>query len=136
MKITVLGGPAMGLCAAVELAGRGEKVMLQDPVAEPGPHHCSWWAGGSWPRFARGKPRLNPFSGWGKGRRNDGRRSGLWLSGTAHSCWPWGGIGQNWTGSRGGPQGMSGWTARRLRGWSRCSRGGSTGGCISLARRI
>lgn len=36
----------MGLCVAVELAGRGAQVEVVDRVATPGPHACSWWAGG------------------------------------------------------------------------------------------
>lgn len=42
----ILGAGVMGLCTAVELAGRGAAVMLHDPAGLPGPHHCSWWAGG------------------------------------------------------------------------------------------
>lgn len=66
-KVTVLGGGVMGLCAAVELAGRGAQVMLQDPVAEPGPHHCSWWAGGMLAPFCEGETAVEPVQRLGQG---------------------------------------------------------------------
>ena len=66
-KVTVLGGGVMGLCAAVELAGRGAQVMLQDPVAEPGPHHCSWWAGGMLAPFCEGETADEPVQRLGQG---------------------------------------------------------------------
>ena len=66
-KLTVLGGGVMGLCAAVELAGRGAQVMLQDPVAEPGPHHCSWWAGGMLAPFCEGETAVEPVQRLGQG---------------------------------------------------------------------
>ncbi|NUB45554.1 FAD-dependent oxidoreductase [Fertoebacter nigrum] len=46
MRMTIRGAGVMGLCAAVELAGRGVQVVLQDPAPQAGPHQCSWWAGG------------------------------------------------------------------------------------------
>lgn len=67
MRVTVLGGGVMGLCAAVELAGRGAQVMLQDPVAEPGPHHCSWWAGGMLAPFCEGETAVEPVQRLGQG---------------------------------------------------------------------
>lgn len=36
----------MGLVIATELVDRGHQVELRDPVAQFGPHACSWWAGG------------------------------------------------------------------------------------------
>ena len=66
-KVTVLGGGVMGLCAAVELAGRGAQVVLQDPVAEPGPHHCSWWAGGMLAPFCEGETAEEPVQRLGQG---------------------------------------------------------------------
>lgn len=51
----ILGGGVMGLCAAVELAGRGQPVTLHDPAGAPGPHHCSWWAGGMLAPFCEGE---------------------------------------------------------------------------------
>ena len=67
VTVTVLGGGVMGLCAAVELAGRGAQVRLQDPVAEPGPHHCSWWAGGMLAPFCEGETAEEPVQRLGQG---------------------------------------------------------------------
>jgi glycine oxidase len=67
MQVTILGGGVMGLCAAVELASRGADVALQDPVAEPGPHHCSWWAGGMLAPFCEGESAAEPVQRLGQG---------------------------------------------------------------------
>ncbi len=42
----ILGAGVMGLAIATELATRGHPVELVDPEPTPGPHGCSWWAGG------------------------------------------------------------------------------------------
>ncbi|HEX7338824.1 MAG TPA: FAD-dependent oxidoreductase [Rhodanobacteraceae bacterium] len=42
----ILGAGVMGLVMASELVARGEQVQLRDPHLDPGPHACSWWAGG------------------------------------------------------------------------------------------
>ncbi|RJL18092.1 FAD-dependent oxidoreductase [Paracoccus siganidrum] len=44
--IRILGAGVMGLVIASELAARGHPVELVDPEPAPGPHGCSWWAGG------------------------------------------------------------------------------------------
>ncbi len=44
--ITILGAGVMGLSIAAELAARGVTACIIDPAGAPGPHHCSWWAGG------------------------------------------------------------------------------------------
>ncbi len=44
--ITVLGAGVAGLAVAYELAARGAAPRLVDPAGDPGPHGCSWWAGG------------------------------------------------------------------------------------------
>ena len=44
--VTVLGGGIVGLCVSAELSQRGFDVTVIDPNGPPGPHHCSWWAGG------------------------------------------------------------------------------------------
>ena len=44
--IRILGAGVMGLVIATELVSRGHAVELVDPEAAPGPHACSWWAGG------------------------------------------------------------------------------------------
>jgi glycine oxidase len=43
---TILGAGVAGLCVATELSGRGASVTVIDPNGGPGPHGCSWWAGG------------------------------------------------------------------------------------------
>ncbi|WP_319531980.1 FAD-dependent oxidoreductase [uncultured Cohaesibacter sp.] len=45
-KFSILGAGVAGLCVATELVSRGADVELYDPSGEPGPHGCSWWAGG------------------------------------------------------------------------------------------
>ncbi len=44
--VTILGGGIVGLTVAAELSGRGCEVTVIDPNGAPGPHGCSWWAGG------------------------------------------------------------------------------------------
>ncbi len=44
--VTVLGAGVAGLAVAAELAGRGASVAIVDRGGGPGPHACSWWAGG------------------------------------------------------------------------------------------
>ena len=46
MTLRILGAGVMGLALATELSARGHAVELVDPAPAPGPHACSWWAGG------------------------------------------------------------------------------------------
>lgn len=43
---SVIGAGVAGLTVASELTARGAKVQVFDPKGPPGPHGCSWWAGG------------------------------------------------------------------------------------------
>nr|WP_321249929.1 FAD-dependent oxidoreductase [uncultured Ruegeria sp.] len=43
---SVIGAGVAGLTVATELASRGADVQIFDPAGPPGPHGCSWWAGG------------------------------------------------------------------------------------------
>ncbi len=43
---SVIGSGVAGLAVASELASRGAEVQVFDPAGPPGPHGCSWWAGG------------------------------------------------------------------------------------------
>ncbi|MEM9580809.1 MAG: FAD-dependent oxidoreductase [Pseudomonadota bacterium] len=43
---SVIGAGVAGLAVATELLARGAKVQVFDPSGPPGPHGCSWWAGG------------------------------------------------------------------------------------------
>ncbi|WP_420567668.1 FAD-dependent oxidoreductase [Thalassovita sp.] len=45
-EFTILGAGVAGLCVASELSKRGASVTMIDPYGGPGPHGCSWWAGG------------------------------------------------------------------------------------------
>jgi len=44
--VTILGAGVVGLTVAAELHQRGCEVTVIDPKGVPGPHGCSWWAGG------------------------------------------------------------------------------------------
>ncbi|MFY0619898.1 FAD-dependent oxidoreductase [Shimia sp.] len=43
---SVIGAGVAGLTVATELVERGAEVQVFDPAGPPGPHGCSWWAGG------------------------------------------------------------------------------------------
>lgn len=43
---SVIGSGVAGLAVASELVSRGAQVQIFDPGGPPGPHGCSWWAGG------------------------------------------------------------------------------------------
>ncbi|WP_022706836.1 FAD-dependent oxidoreductase [Paracoccus zeaxanthinifaciens] len=45
-EITIIGAGVAGLFAAHELSRRGARVRVLDRSGSPGPHGCSWWAGG------------------------------------------------------------------------------------------
>ncbi|QFT99199.1 Glycine oxidase [Roseovarius sp. THAF8] len=45
-SVVIIGAGVAGLCVARTLLDRGAKVTLVDRHAAPGPHACSWWAGG------------------------------------------------------------------------------------------
>ncbi|WP_265500326.1 FAD-dependent oxidoreductase [Paracoccus beibuensis] len=44
--VTIIGAGVAGLCAAHELVRRGLRPRILDRNGPPGPHACSWWAGG------------------------------------------------------------------------------------------
>ncbi|GAA6191369.1 FAD-dependent oxidoreductase [Phaeobacter sp. NW0010-22] len=44
--VAVIGAGVAGLAVATELVAGGAKVDVYDPAGLPGPHGCSWWAGG------------------------------------------------------------------------------------------
>ncbi|CUI49059.1 FAD-dependent oxidoreductase [Cognatishimia activa] len=45
-SVTILGSGVVGLTVAAELHQRRCDVTVIDPNGAPGPHGCSWWAGG------------------------------------------------------------------------------------------
>src|SRR5688500_17708981 len=59
-EATVLGAGVAGLSVAAELAGRGVAVSLVDRGGGPGPHGCSWWAGGMLAPFCEGESAEEP----------------------------------------------------------------------------
>jgi glycine oxidase len=52
--VTVLGAGVAGLWAALALSRAGLAVRLLDRHGPPGPHGCSWWAGGMLAPFCEG----------------------------------------------------------------------------------
>ncbi len=46
VEVRIAGAGVAGLCVATEIAERGGRVVITDPGTGPGPHSCSWWAGG------------------------------------------------------------------------------------------
>jgi glycine oxidase len=59
-SVTVVGAGVAGLCVATELAARGRAVRLVDRGGGPGPHGCSWWAGGMLAPFCEGERAEEP----------------------------------------------------------------------------
>ncbi|MDO5529450.1 MAG: FAD-dependent oxidoreductase [Paracoccus sp. (in: a-proteobacteria)] len=46
IQVTIIGAGVAGLWAAYRLAQAGASIRLIDRHGAPGPHGCSWWAGG------------------------------------------------------------------------------------------
>ena len=59
-SFAILGAGVAGLCVATELAARGAEVSVIDPYGGPGPHGCSWWAGGMLAPFCEGESAEEP----------------------------------------------------------------------------
>jgi len=59
-EATVLGAGVAGLSVAAELADRGATVSVVDRGGGPGPHACSWWAGGMLAPFCEGESAEEP----------------------------------------------------------------------------
>ena len=65
-RALVLGAGVAGLCVARELAARGCAVTVHDPHPRPGPHGCSWWAGGMLAPFCEGETAEEPVTRLGR----------------------------------------------------------------------
>lgn len=65
-RATVIGAGVAGLCVATELVARGCDVRVFDPAPRPGPHGCSWWAGGMLAPFCEGDTAEEPVVRLGK----------------------------------------------------------------------
>ncbi len=59
-EITIVGAGVTGLCVATELAARGIAFRIIDSKGVPGPHGCSWWAGGMLAPFCEGESAEEP----------------------------------------------------------------------------
>lgn len=66
MKVRVLGAGVVGLCVTTELLARGCTVTVFDPAPGPGPHGCSWWAGGMLAPFCEGETAEEPVTRLGQ----------------------------------------------------------------------
>ncbi|WBU64625.1 FAD-dependent oxidoreductase [Paracoccus aerodenitrificans] len=58
--ITILGAGVAGLAVAHELLRRGVRPEIIDPAGAPGPHCCSWWAGGMLAPHCEGETAEEP----------------------------------------------------------------------------
>jgi glycine oxidase len=72
LEATILGGGVAGLSVAAELATRGAAVTVVDRGGAPGPHACSWWAGGMLAPFCEGESAEEPVV------RLGGEAAGWW----------------------------------------------------------
>lgn len=54
-EISIIGAGVAGLTAATALAARGLTPRIYDPSGAPGPHGCSWWAGGMLAPYCEGE---------------------------------------------------------------------------------
>ncbi|MCT8161958.1 glycine oxidase ThiO [Pseudoruegeria sp. SHC-113] len=59
-ELRILGAGIAGLCMATELAARGIDFALVDKEPSPGPHACSWWAGGMLAPWCEGESAEEP----------------------------------------------------------------------------
>jgi glycine oxidase len=59
-EATVIGAGVAGLAVAAELADRGAAVTIVDRGGGPGPHGCSWWAGGMLAPFCEAETAEEP----------------------------------------------------------------------------
>ena len=60
IDVTIKGAGVLGLCVATEIISRGGNVTMIDPNGAPGPHTCSWWAGGMLAPFCEGESAEEP----------------------------------------------------------------------------
>ncbi len=58
--VTIIGGGVAGLCVARVLRDKGADVTVVDRHDGPGPHACSWWAGGMLAPHCEGESAEEP----------------------------------------------------------------------------
>ncbi|MGG7567966.1 glycine oxidase ThiO [Rhodovulum sp. DZ06] len=66
-EYVVIGAGVAGLAVATELTARGAAVRVLDRAGAPGPHHCSWWAGGMLAPFCEFENAEEPVLRLGRG---------------------------------------------------------------------
>lgn len=76
-RARILGAGVAGLCVATELVNRGCEVAVFDPAPRPGPHGCSWWAGGMLAPFCEGETAEEPVVRLGKEAADWWERQGM-----------------------------------------------------------
>lgn len=77
MQARVIGAGVAGLCVATELVARGCEVTVFDPSPMPGPHACSWWAGGMLAPFCEGETAEEPVVRLGQSAADWWARQGV-----------------------------------------------------------
>ncbi|KNG93433.1 FAD-dependent oxidoreductase [Pseudaestuariivita atlantica] len=75
-QVTIVGAGVAGLCAARALAWRGAEVVVWDREAAPGPHHCSWWAGGMLAPYCEAESAEPEVVAWGQSAADWWERAG------------------------------------------------------------
>lgn len=65
-EATIIGAGVMGLCVATEITARGGRARLIDPAGGPGPHGCSWKAGGMLAPWCEGETAEEPVTRLGQ----------------------------------------------------------------------
>ncbi|SFO91744.1 FAD-dependent oxidoreductase [Tranquillimonas alkanivorans] len=83
LRATIVGAGVAGLCVAAELSARNVEVTVLDRAEHPGPHGCSWWAGGMLAPFCEGETAEEPVvrlgqeaAGWWERQGVEGTRNG------------------------------------------------------------
>ncbi len=78
--VRVIGAGVAGLTVATELMSRGRDVTIIDRAPRPGPHGCSWWAGGMLAPFCEGETAEEPVVRLGMEAADWWERQGVILS--------------------------------------------------------
>ncbi|MEL7276189.1 MAG: FAD-dependent oxidoreductase [Pseudomonadota bacterium] len=65
-QVHITGAGVAGLVLAAELTARGADVSIWDRNGAPGPHGCSWWAGGMLAPFCEGATAEPEVVRWGQ----------------------------------------------------------------------
>ena len=78
--IRIIGAGVAGLCLASELMRRGQPVELHDYQDTPGPHACSWWAGGMLAPFCEGETAEEPVVRFGSEAAGWWQQNGVEIS--------------------------------------------------------